>query len=293
MQANLMLLVTAAIWGFAFVAQRVAMEHLGPFTFNGVRFLLGTVSLLPLIWFFSRRKPVARSAEAQLSIWLAGGVAGTILFVAAALQQVGLLYTTAAKAGFITGMYMILVPFLGIFLRHVTGLNAWLGAVIALIGLYLLSINEDFSMSRGDFLMFIGAIFWACHILWIDFIGHRVNALRLSAVQFLFCGLLSLSVAFWQETPRIENALAAWESVLFASFISVGIAYTLQVIAQKKAKPTHAAIIMSMEAVFAAIGGVMFLQEGLSVRGWAGCALMMTGMLLSQIPLPKFVKTTS
>ena len=251
------------------------------------------MSLLPLIWFFSRHKPVARSVEAKISIWLAGGVAGTILFIAAALQQVGLLYTTAAKAGFITGLYMILVPFLGIFLRHVTGLNAWIGAVIALIGLYLLSINEDFTMSRGDFLMFIGAIFWACHILWIDFIGHRVNALRLSAVQFFFCGLLSLSVAFWLETPRIENALAAWESVLFASFISVGIAYTLQVIAQKKAKPTHAAIIMSMEAVFAAIGGVIFLQEGLSVRGWTGCALMMTGMLLSQIPLPKFVKTTS
>lgn len=127
MQANLMLLVTAAIWGFAFVAQRVAMEHLGPFSFNGIRFLLGALSLLPLIWFFSRQRPVAVSAAAKTSIWMAGGVAGVILFVAAALQQVALLDTTAAKAGFITGMYMILVPFLGLFLRHVTGLNAWLG----------------------------------------------------------------------------------------------------------------------------------------------------------------------
>ena len=288
MQANLMLLVTAAIWGFAFVAQRVAMDHMGPFSFNAVRFLLGAASLLPLIWFFSRKKAVATTTAAKTSVWLAGGVAGAILFIAAALQQVGLLYTTAAKAGFITGLYMILVPFLGLFLRHVTGLNAWLGAILALVGLYLLSINADFSMSRGDFLMFIGAIFWACHILWIDFIGRRVDALQLSAVQFLACGLLSSIMAFWQEIPTLASVLLAWPAVLFASFISVGLAYTLQVVAQKKAKPAHAAIIMSMEAVFAAIGGVVFLDESLPMRGWIGCGLMMTGMLLSQIPLPKF-----
>lgn len=288
MQANLMLLVTAAIWGFAFVAQRVAMDHMGPFSFNAVRFLLGAVSLLPLIWFFSRKKNIATTTATKTSIWLAGGVAGAILFIAAALQQVGLLYTTAAKAGFITGLYMILVPFLGLFLRHVTGLNAWLGAVLALVGLYMLSINADFSMSRGDFLMFVGAIFWACHILWIDFIGRRVDALQLSAVQFLACGLLSSVMAFWQEIPTLASVLLAWPAVLFASFISVGLAYTLQVVAQKKAKPAHAAIIMSMEAVFAAVGGVVFLDESLPMRGWIGCGLMMTGMLLSQIPLPKF-----
>ncbi len=293
MQANLMLLVTAAIWGFAFVAQRVAMDHMGPFSFNAVRFLLGAASLLPLIWFFSRKKAVATTPAAKTSIWLAGGVAGAILFVAAALQQVGLLDTTAAKAGFITGLYMILVPFLGLFLRHVTGLNAWLGAVLALVGLYLLSINADFSMSRGDFLMFIGAIFWACHILWIDFIGRRVNALQLSAVQFLACGLLSSVAAFWQEAPTFASILLAWPAILFASFISVGLAYTLQVVAQKRAKPTHAAIIMSMEAVFAAIGGVVFLDENLPMRGWIGCGLMMTGMLLSQIPFPKFNRATT
>ena len=293
MHANLMLLVTAAIWGFAFVAQRVAMDHMGPFSFNGVRFLLGAASLLPLIWFFSRKKAVATTTAAKTSVWLAGGVAGTILFIAAALQQVGLLYTTAAKAGFITGLYMILVPFLGLFLRHVTGLNAWLGAGIALIGLYLLSINADFTMSKGDFLMFIGAIFWACHILWIDFIGRRVNALQLSAVQFLSCGVLSMLVAFRLGTPSLTSVFLVWESGLFASFISVGVAYTLQVIAQKKAKPTHAAIIMSMEAVFAAMGGVMFLNESLPMRGWIGCALMMTGMLLSQIPLPRLNRVTN
>ena len=258
-----------------------------------MRFLLGSASLLPLIWFFSRKKAVATTTAAKTSIWLAGGVAGAILFVAAALQQVGLLDTTAAKAGFITGLYMILVPFLGLFLRHVTGLNAWLGALLALVGLYLLSINADFSMSRGDFLMFVGAIFWAFHILWIDFIGRRVNALQLSAVQFLACGLLSSVAAFWQETPTFASVLLAWPAILFASFISVGLAYTLQVVAQKRAKPTHAAIIMSMEAVFAAIGGVVFLDETLPMRGWIGCGLMMSGMLLSQIPLPKFNRATT
>jgi len=297
MQANLMLLVTAAIWGFAFVAQRVAMDHMGPFSFNGVRFLLGAASLLPLIWFFSQKKTVppaiVTTTTAKTSIWLAGGVAGTILFVAAALQQVGMLYTTAAKAGFITGLYMILVPFLGLFLRHVTGLNAWFGALLALVGLYLLSINADFSMSRGDLLMFVGAVFWACHILWIDFVGRKVDALKLSAVQFVFCGVLSILVAFWQETPSLTSVLQALPSVLFASFISVGLAYTLQVVAQKKAKPTHAAIIMSMEAVFAVIGGVAFLGESLPMRGWIGCGLMMAGMLLSQIPLPKLRRVST
>lgn len=293
MQANLMLLVTAAIWGFAFVAQRVAMDHMGPFSFNAVRFLLGATSLLPLIWFFSRKKAVVTPVTKTTSIWLAGGVAGAILFIAAALQQVGLLYTTAAKAGFITGLYMLLVPFLGLFLRHVTGLNAWLGAILALIGLYFLSINANFSMSHGDFLMFVGAIFWACHILWIDHVGRRVDALQLSAVQFLACGLLSAMMAFWQEIPTFASILLAWPAVLFASFISVGLAYTLQVVAQKKAKPAHAAIIMSMEAVFAAVGGVVFLDESLPMRGWIGCGLMMAGMLLSQIPLPKFNRATA
>lgn len=289
MQANLMLMLTAAIWGFAFVAQRIAMGSMTPFYFNGVRFLLGAVSLLPLVYLSFRKSSQnvssSPSGQPSMSIWCAGGVAGLILYIASALQQIGLLYTTAAKAGFITGLYMILVPFLGLFLRHVTGLNAWLGAFLALIGLYLLSMNADFTMSYGDFLMFIGSIFWACHILWIDYVGRRVHSIRLSAVQFLCCGSLSLITAFGVESPHLSAIAPVLGALLFASFISTGVAYTLQVVAQKRAKPSHAAIIMSLESVFAALGGVLFLDESLPWRGWIGCALMLCGMLLSQIPL--------
>lgn len=289
MQANLMLLVTAAIWGFAFVAQRVAMETMTPFYFNGVRFILGAISLLPLVWFSLRqqhKKKLVDAGKKPVPLWLSGVVAGSILFIASSLQQVGLLYTSAAKAGFITGLYMILVPFLGLFLRHVTGLNAWVGAAVAVVGLYLLSINADFTMSYGDFLMFIGSIFWASHILWIDHVSRHVNSIALSAIQFLTCGLLSLIVAFWHENPYWSAIPPVLGALLFASLMSTGVAYTLQVIAQKRAKPSHAAIIMSMEAVFAAIGGVLFLDESLPWRGWIGCGLMLCGMLLSQFPLP-------
>ena len=284
MKSNLMLLFAAAIWGFGFVAQRLGMNFLEPFAFNAMRFLLGTLSLLPLLWFISRKTDTASVNEPDKSSLLKGGVmCGLVLFAAATLQQYGLFYTTAAKAGFITGLYLILVPIIGILLRHKTGMSIWLGAVLALAGLYLLSVNDNFTMSRGDTLIFIGALFWAFHILVIDHFSGRVDPIQLSAVQFLVCGALSLGVSFVFETPTIENILACWKPILFAGVVSVGIAYTLQVIAQKNANPSHAAIIMSLEAVFAAIGGVWLLDETLSSRAWFGCALMMAGMLLSQV----------
>lgn len=282
MQANLMLLAAAAIWGFGFVAQRLGMDFLEPFAFNGVRFLLGSLSLLPLIWWFSRR-PSGAQDDRQGSLITAGCIAGGLLFVAATLQQVGLLYTTAAKAGFITGLYLILVPILGLLLRHSSGLMTWLGAVLAVIGLYLLSINEDFSMSFGDLLQFIGALFWAMHILVIGHYSGRISPLPLSAVQFLVCGLLSVAVSFCIESPTWAAVAAGWQPVLYAGLVSVGVAYTLQVVGQKSANPAHAAIILSLESVFAAIGGVWLLDESLSLRAWIGCSLMLAGMLLSQV----------
>jgi drug/metabolite transporter (DMT)-like permease len=280
MQANLLLLLTAAIWGFGFVAQRLGMSFLEPFAFNGVRFLLGSLSLLPLIWWFGRNQ--ARS-ESRHSLTKAGLIAGSLLFVGAGLQQVGLLYTTAAKAGFITGLYLILVPILGLFLRHSTGMTTWIGAVLAVFGLYLLSINDDFSMSYGDLLQFIGTLFWATHILVIDHFSSRIDPLKLSSAQFLVCGLLSLMASLLFETPTSAAILAGWRPVLYSGLVSVGVAYTLQVVGQKTAKPAHAAIILSLESVFAAIGGVWLLDETLSARAWFGCALMLAGMLLSQI----------
>lgn len=231
MQANLMLLFAAAIWGFGFVAQRLGMNFLEPFAFNGVRFLLGSCSLLPLIWWFSRKQ--ASTPTGQASLLKAGLFSGAVLFIAASLQQVGLLYTTAAKAGFITGLYLILVPILGLLLKHTTGLTTWLGAVLAVGGLYLLSINDDFSMSFGDMLQFIGALFWAVHILLIDHFSGRVSPLKLSSAQFLVCGLLSLVVSLLVEAPTLAAVVAGWQPILYAGLVSVGVAYTLQVVGQR------------------------------------------------------------
>lgn len=283
MRSNLMLLIAAAIWGFGFVAQRLGMNFLEPFMFNAARFLLGCASLLPLIWWLSRSKKIGTNN--QHSLVKAGLVSGSILFIASTLQQFGLLYTTAAKGGFITGLYLILVPIIGILLKHTTGITIWLGATLALIGLYLLSINDDLTMSLGDTLLFIGALFWAFHILAIDHFSGRVDPIQLSAVQFLICGVLSLIISLVIETPTTHAILACWKPILYAGMVSVGIAYTLQVIAQVNAHPGHAAIIMSLEAVFAAIGGVWLLDETLSLRAWAGCGLMLAGMILSQVPM--------
>ncbi len=281
-KSNVMLLIAAAIWGFGFVAQRLGMNYLEPFGFNSARFLLGSLSLLPLLWILSRQK-VNLETKPNHSLTKGGIICGLVLFAAATLQQYGLFYTTAAKAGFITGLYLILVPMIGILLKHTTGMTTWLGAVLAVVGLYLLSINDDFTMSLGDMLIFIGALFWAFHILVIDHFSGRIDPIQLSAVQFLVCGILSLAVSLIIETPTLSGAIAGWQPILFAGLVSVGIAYTLQVIAQKNAKPSHAAIIMSLEAVFAAIGGVWLLDESLSPRAWIGCGLMLAGMLLSQV----------
>lgn len=283
MQANLMLLLAAAIWGLGFVAQRFGMDHLGPYSFNALRFFIGALSLVPLIWWY-KRKGLLQDLDWKLLLW--GSIpVGVLLFIAASLQQVGLLYTTAANAGFITGLYIVLVPLLGIFLKHKISANIWLGCSIAVAGLYLLSVGDDFSVNFGDLLQLIGAFFWAAHLLTIDHYSKRVPPLLLACLQFVICGLLSTAVAYSIETPELNNALLAWKSVLYSGVVSVGIAYTLQVMAQKHAHPAHAAIILSLETVFAAIGGVWLLGEELNSRALLGCGLMLLGMLVSQLPL--------
>lgn len=281
--ANLLLLLTAAIWGLGFVAQRLGMEFLGPFGFNGVRFLIGAVSMLPLIWWAARREPLHGLAHCS---WLKQGLpVGLLLFAGASLQQVGMVYTTAAKAGFITGLYIILVPVLGLLLRHPTSMATWLGGALAVWGLYFLSIGDDFAVNFGDLLNFIGAFVWAAHLLWIDHAAKRVSAVLLAAVQFTVCGLLSLAVAWQFETVSWQAIYLTTGPLLYAGVVSVGVAYTLQIMAQKRAHPAHAAIILSLEAVFAAVGGVLILSEPLGPRAVLGCTLMLAGMLISQLPL--------
>lgn len=291
--ANLMLLLAAAIWGFGFVAQRLGMESLEPFAFNGLRFIIGAMSLLPLIWFLKARGRVKGTGEA--GFWrraLVGSLGcGGILFIAASFQQVGLLHTTAANAGFITGLYIVLVPVLGIMLKHSTGLNTWLGCAIAVVGLYFLSVGDDFTISFGDALQLVGALFWAMHILAVDHYATRIAPVVLACGQFLVCALASFVVSLIMETTTLEGVQAAWGSLAYAGLISVGVAYTLQVLAQKHAHPAHAAIILSLETVFAAIGGMLFLDETLGARALFGCGLMLFGMLVSQIPLRYLVKS--
>jgi len=283
MRSNMMLLMAAAIWGLGFVAQRLGMDHMGPFTFNGLRFLLGAFSLLPLLWWLKSRQPrqpAGQPSGDRRQLLIGGLLAGGVLFSAASLQQVGLLYTTAAKAGFITGLYIILVPVIGLALRHKTGANTWIGALIAMAGLYYLSVTEEFTIGYGDLLQVVGALFWAVHLLVLDHYSNRVAPIRLAGVQFVVCGLLSLITAFAIETPTLSGAVAGWQALLYAGLVSVGIGYTLQVVG-----PAHAAIILSLETVFAAIGGVLLLGEHLDERAIVGCALMLAGMLISQIRL--------
>ena len=280
------LLLTAAIWGFAFVAQRVGMGFLGAFTFNGIRFALGSISLLPVIYFFDKKFKSENSAErvdADIKTTIKSGViAGCILYIAASLQQVGLIYTTAAKAGFITSLYIVLVPILGIFLKQKTHSTTWLGAITAAVGLYFLSINEGFTIEFGDLLQVIGALFWAVHIQVIDKFVKNVDAIKLSSTQFATCSVLSLITAFIFEDISMSGVVSAIVPLLYGGVMSAGVAYTLQAVGQRYAKPSHAAIALSMEAVFAAIGGILILKETMSLRGYLGCALMLAGMLISQ-----------
>jgi len=289
MKSNLLLLLTAVIWGFAFVAQRAGMEYLGPFTFNTARFTLGSLSLIPLLLINKKRK-FAKEKFLPLKdkkLLFGGLAAGTVLFLGAAFQQGGLVYTDAGKAGFITGFYVILVPILGLFIKQKTSLLTWLGATVAIVGLFFLSVNETFDVNIGDILVFIGAFFWAIQILVIGYYSTRVDPFQLAFSQFVVCAVLSFVVALLTETIIIQSILYAYLPILYAGLFSVGIAFTIQVVAQREAHPANAAIIMSLEAVFAVLGGWMILNESIPMRGFLGCLLMLIGMIVSQLYLFK------
>ena len=289
MRSNLLLLLTAIIWGFAFVAQRAGMEFLGPFTFNTARFAIGSLSLIPLLLINQKRKfEKEKFLPLNDRTLLYGGLAaGSVLFLGATFQQSGLVYTDAGKAGFITGFYVILVPILGLFIKQKTSFLTWVGATIAVVGLYFLSVNESFNINIGDILVLIGAFFWAIQILVIGFYSRKVDAFQLAFSQFMVCALLSFLAALISETIIIRNILLAYLPILYAGLFSVGIAFTIQVVAQREAHPANAAIIMSLEAVFAVLGGWMILSETISSRGLIGCVLMFIGMILSQLYLFK------
>lgn len=284
LKSNILLLLAAIIWGFAFVAQKIGAKYVGPFTFNGVRFALGSISLIPLILYFNTKSKKITEIEKMFVSAMPGGViAGCILFIGSSLQQIGLSYTSAGKAAFITGLYMVIVPLLGILLKHRIHISTWLGVALAVVGLYFLSITEGFIISKGDLIELVGAVFWAAHILTIDHFVKKVDVLKLSFIQFATCSILSMSTALIFENITMTGLSGAFIPILYGGIGSVGIAYTLQAIGQKNAKPSHAAIILSLESLFAAIGGLLILHEYLGGRAYMGCALMLAGMLLSQM----------
>lgn len=281
-KSDAVLLLTAMIWGFAFVAQRVGMDYVGPFTFNGIRFALGSAVLIPFI-VKNNASPRTKAVAGFRDLGWGGVLAGITLFTGASLQQVGLVYTTAGNAGFITGLYVVIVPLMGLFFGQRTHGGTWLGAVFAAAGLYLLSVTEGFSIAYGDFLELLGAFFWAGHVLIIGWLSPRSSALKLAFVQFAACSILSLLTAIVFETIVLSAVFSAALPIFYGGALSVGVAYTLQVVGQKYAHPAHAAILLSLEAVFAAAGGWFFLGEVLSPRGLFGCGLMLGGMLFSQL----------
>ena len=275
--SHALLLLTAAIWGLGFVAQRAGMAYIGPFAYNAARFALGTAALEALL-----RRRARPQGPTGRSSWWHGWLLGGLLFTAASLQQIGLVSTTAGKAGFITGLYVVLVPLLSSLAGRKVRAAVWVGAGLAVAGLYLLSVTDAWRVERGDVLVLGSAFFWALHVLAVDrFVGHH-DSLRLAAHQFWVVAVWSAGVALVGEQPSWAGLWAALPAILYGGLVSVGVGYTLQVVAQRHAEPGLAAIILSLEAVFALLGGVILLGETLTSRGLLGAGLMLAGMVLAQ-----------
>lgn len=282
---SLVLLLVSAIWGFSFVAQRSGMDYVGPYTFNGVRFFLGSLSLLPLYFLQKDRKRLKKNEFKKIS--LAGLVLGIALFIAASLQQIGMQYTSAANGGFITSLYVVLVPILYLFLRRKVGLHIWFGAILAVIGLYFLSVQEGLSINWGDSLVLMSAVFWAIHVMMIGYFAPKYSILLLSILQFTTTAVLSLGVAFVMEDVIWSQIMSGYIPIIYGGVFAVGIAYTLQVFAQKKVASEQAAIILSFESAFAMLGGWLLLNEQHGWRSLMGAGLMMFGIIISQIKWKK------
>jgi len=280
-RATLFLLLTAVIWGFAFVAQRIGTEYVECFTYNGVRYMLGALSLIPVFLLFERevitKKIIRQTAFASF-------ITGTVLFLASTLQQQGIIIgQSAGKAGFITSLYIVIVPIFRLFYGKKAVFTTWVGVILSCVGLYLLSMADVDKVNLGDVIVFIGAFFWAAHILLIDKYVKNISPLKYSFGQFFTCSVLSLICAFVFEQPNVMDIYAARIPILYGGIMSVGVAYTFQVLGQKDLNPEFASIICSTEAVFSAIGGALILNESMTMRGYVGCILIFTGIVFAQI----------
>ncbi|MDQ7993159.1 MAG: DMT family transporter [Propionicimonas sp.] len=285
LRANALLLAASAIWGFAFVAQRVGAESVGAFTFNAVRFAMGAVALLPVVWWLDRRRGVSREVRrtATRAVVLPGLLTGTLLAVAVGMQQVAMSHTTAGNAAFITGLYMVLVPLVAAFRGHRSSWTTIAGIALALVGLYLLAVTDGFRIGFGDAIVLASTFVWTAQILVIEHYSRRLSALRFSIAQFAWCAVVSLPAALLLDAAPFTGLVDGLVPLLYGGLISVAIAYTLQVVAQRDALASHAALIMSGEALFGAIGGALLLGENMGVRGYLGAALMAAGIVVAQL----------
>ena len=289
LKGSLALLCGTFIWGSAFIAQSVGMDLIGPFTFQAIRCMLAVIFLFLITLIFDWKIGIQQSLSKWKNkrLWIAGGICGFALFVAASLQQIGLVYTDPGKAGFLTAMYIVLVPMLGIFVHRRPGLNAVISVVLALVGLYLLSFMGVTSINVGDLFLIGGALGFAVQILLIDRFAQDLDGLRLNCVQALVVAVLSVPFMLLTEELDMGNILACWLPLGFAGILSMGVAYSLQIVGQKNLEPTTASLIMSLESVFAALGGWLILHNTMTPRELCGCGLVFAGVIISQLPTKK------
>lgn len=286
---SLLLLLTAVIWGIAFVAQSAGMDYVGPLTFLCVRSLIGGAALLPVIWFLERQKSDAQKQEDRTSekrrLLIKGGIlCGLALCFASTFQQYGIQFTTVGKAGFITACYIILVPIAGLFFGKRCGLNIWIGVLLAVGGLYCLCITETLRIGKGDILVLICAFIFSAHILVVDHFSPLVDGVKMACIQFFVCGLVSGAGMLLLEHPAVSDILMAWQSILYAGLLSSGVGYTLQIVGQKGLNPTVASLILSLESVVSVLAGLLILHQTLSSREVLGCVLMFAAIVLAQLP---------
>lgn len=292
MKNNAMLLLTAFIWGCAFVAQSVGMEYVGPFTFNSVRSFIGSLVLVPVIFLMDglkRREGMSeeaiKAARGDSRTLLVGGVScGAVLAVASSLQQFGIMFTSVGKAGFITAMYIVIVPLLGVFIGKKVRPLILFCVALSVVGLYFLCMTEKLSLGVGDLYVLVCAFVFSLHILVVDHFSPLVDGVRMSAIQFLTAGILCAIPMLLFESPNPANILAAWQPVLYAGVMSCGVAYTFQILGQKGADPTVASLLMSLESVFSVLAGWVILGQALSPRELFGCGLMFCAIILAQLP---------
>ncbi len=287
-KSSLILLLTATIWGVAFVAQSVGMEYIGPFTFNAIRCVLGGLVLIPVILVLKKKKETGaenQEKEDKKTLWAGGIACGVILCIASNLQQFGIMEASVGKSGFFTALYIVMIPVIGIFIGKRPGIKLWFCVALAVVGMYLLCMKDgSFTIERADIMLLLCALAFSFHILVVDYFSPKVDGVKMSCIQFV-CGVLSAVGMLFTETPDISNIQAAWLPLLYAGLLSCGVGYTLQIVGQKGINPVIASLIMSLESVISALAGWVILGQVLSPKEILGCVLMFVAIIITQIPI--------